>query len=65
MVEAKDFDKLLEAVVALSLRVTAVERVLQSEGVITRERYVEELQNCTDDATAIMKAMTSEDKILS
>jgi len=65
MVDKKDINKLFESIVVLNLRVTAMERVLQKEGVITRERYVQELESCTEEAKTIMNTVSSSDKVLS
>lgn len=65
MVDTKDINKLFEYVVALNLRVTATERVLQKEGVITRERYIKELESCTEEVKAMMSTVTSSEKVLS
>ena len=44
-----DENKLSEALISLILRVTAIERVLMEEGVITKERYTQELSSCTNE----------------
>lgn len=47
--EKNQNDKMLEVITSLLLRVTAIERVLQSEGLITRDRYIKEIKSCTQD----------------
>jgi hypothetical protein len=66
MVEMKD--KLYETVALLLLRVSAIERVLVKDGVITQERYCKEMESCTSDMNTLFDSMNvskDSNKILS
>ena len=66
MAKEEDYKELLKLVLSNSLRITAMERVLQSEGVITRERYIEELKACAAETKSIEESLQrSSSKVLS